>query len=54
MEAALKGVPGATFGVGLDHSIVSASVQAVVAVANRLIARRGTKADTAQAAPATA
>ncbi len=54
VEAALEGVPGATFGVGLDHSIVSASVQAVVAVTNRLIARRGAKADAVQAAPATA
>lgn len=44
VEAALEGVPGATFGVGLDHSIVNASVQAVVAVANRLIARRGAAA----------
>ncbi|CAM3680088.1 2-isopropylmalate synthase [Paracidovorax anthurii] len=54
VEAALEGVPGATFGVGLDHSIVSASVQAVVAVANRLLARRQAGGHAPQRAAATA
>jgi 2-isopropylmalate synthase len=40
VEASLHGLPGATFGVGLHHNIVTASVQAVVGVANRLLQRR--------------
>ena len=40
VEASLHGLPGATFGVGLHHNIVTASVQAVVGVANRLMQRR--------------
>lgn len=36
VEAALDGVPGSTFGVGQSANIVTASVQAVVSVANRL------------------
>ena len=36
VEAALEGVPGATFGIGLSHNILTASVLAVIAVANRL------------------
>ena len=41
VEAGLDGQPGATFGVGLHHNIVTASIQAVVSAANRLIARQG-------------
>ena len=40
VEAALEGAPGAGFGVGMSHNIVTASIQAVVSVANRLLARR--------------
>lgn len=39
VEAALEGQPGSTFGVGLHHNIVTASVQAVVSAANRLAQR---------------
>lgn len=38
VEAGLAGTPGATFGVGLDNNIVTASVRAVLSVANRLVA----------------
>jgi len=38
VEAGLAGTPGATFGVGLDSNIVTASVRAVLSVANRLVA----------------
>ncbi|GAA6119059.1 2-isopropylmalate synthase [Acidovorax sp. FG27] len=41
VEAGLDGQPGATFGVGLHHNIVTSSIQAVVSAANRLIARQG-------------
>ena len=40
VEAAMEGVAGATFGAGTSHNIVTASVQAIVSVANRLMARR--------------
>ena len=40
IEAAMEGVAGSTFGAGMSHNIVTASVQAVISVANRLIARR--------------
>ncbi|MDD0839537.1 2-isopropylmalate synthase [Curvibacter sp. HBC61] len=40
VEAALDGVAGAGFGVGMSHNIVTASIQAVISVANRLQARR--------------
>ena len=36
VEAAMEGVNGATFGAGMSHNIVTASVQAIVSVANRL------------------
>ncbi len=49
VEAGLDGQPGATFGVGLHHNIVTASVQAVVSAANRLIARKAQQAAAAQA-----
>ena len=39
IEAAMEGVPGSTFGAGISHNIMTASVQAVVSVANRLNAR---------------
>ncbi|GKT19781.1 2-isopropylmalate synthase [Acidovorax sp. SUPP2522] len=58
VEAALDGVPGATFGVGLHHNIVTASVHAVVSAANRLAQRRQTPspspAAASQAAPTAA
>ena len=38
VEAGLADTPGATFGVGLDSNIVTASVRAVLSVANRLVA----------------
>ncbi len=44
IEAALEGVPGAGFGVGMSHNIVEASVQAVISVANRLVRQRGAQA----------
>lgn len=40
VEAALEGVPGAGFGVGMSHNIVEASVQAVISVATRLVRQR--------------
>ena len=40
VEAGLEGVAGSTFGAGASHNIVTASVQAMVSVANRL-AQRG-------------
>lgn len=51
VEAALEGVAGSTFGAGASHNIVTASVQAIVSVANRLAQRRseGTRAATATA-----
>ena len=39
IEAAMEGVAGSTFGAGMSHNIMTASVQAVVSVANRLNAR---------------
>ncbi|GKS89431.1 2-isopropylmalate synthase [Acidovorax sp. SUPP2539] len=56
VEAALDGVPGATFGVGLHHNIVTASVHAVVSAANRLAQRRQAvpPAAASQAAPTAA
>ena len=39
VEAAMEGVNGATFGAGMSHNIVTASVQAIVSVANRLAHR---------------
>ncbi len=39
VEAAMEGVNGATFGAGMSHNIVTASVQAIVSVANRLAQR---------------
>jgi 2-isopropylmalate synthase len=44
VEAGMEGQPGATFGVGLHHNIVTASVQAVVSAANRLQQRRSAQA----------
>jgi len=41
VEAAMDGVAGSTFGAGSSHNIVTASVSAIVSVANRLMARRG-------------
>jgi 2-isopropylmalate synthase len=46
VEAGIDGQPGATFGVGLHHNIVTASVQAVVSAANRLQQRRRASAAT--------
>ena len=40
IEAALEGVPGSTFGIGLSHNILTASVLAAISVANRLTAGR--------------
>ena len=40
VEAAMDGVAGSTFGAGASHNIVTASVNAIVSVANRLMARR--------------
>ncbi len=39
IEAAMDGTAGSTFGAGMSHNIVTASVQAVISVANRLNAR---------------
>lgn len=52
VEAALEGVAGSTFGAGASHNIVTASVQAIVSVANRLAQRRseGVRAATIAAA----
>ena len=36
----MEGTAGSTFGAGMSHNIVTASIQAVVSVANRLNARR--------------
>ena len=47
VEAAMDGVAGSTFGAGASHNIVTASVQAIVSVANRLALRRQTAAETA-------
>jgi 2-isopropylmalate synthase len=41
VEAAMEGVAGSTFGAGASHNIVTASVQAIVSVANRLVQRGG-------------
>lgn len=53
IEAAMEGVAGSTFGAGMSANIMTASVQAVVSVANRLQARRvgqeETSADTTAA-----
>lgn len=38
VEAAMDGVAGSTFGAGAGHNIVTASVQAIVNVANRFAA----------------
>jgi len=40
VEAAMDGVAGSTFGAGASHNIVTASVLAIVSVANRLLLRR--------------
>lgn len=40
VEAAMDGVVGSTFGAGASHNLVTASVSAIVSVANRLMARR--------------
>ena len=45
VEAGFGGQPGAAFGVGLHHNIVTASVQAVVSAANRLLQRRHATAE---------
>ena len=49
VEAGFDGQPGAAFGVGLHHNIVTASVQAVVSAANRLLQRRQALAPRAMA-----
>ena len=54
VEAGLDGLPGATFGVGLHHNIVTASVQAVVGAANRLLQRRHAQGHQAPGARTTA
>jgi 2-isopropylmalate synthase len=41
VEAAMDGVAGSTFGAGASHNIVTASVLAIVSVANRLAERGG-------------
>jgi len=54
VEAALEGQPGSTFGVGLHHNIVTASVQAVVSAANRLAQREQPQPKQPKAAATTA
>ena len=49
VEAGMNGQLGAAFGVGLHHNIVTASIQAVISAANRLIARRQAAAQDAVA-----
>jgi len=44
VEAAVEGVPGSGFGVGMSHNIVEASVQAVINVANRLLRQQEMRA----------
>lgn len=41
VEAAIEGSPGCTFGVGLSHNILTASVLAVISVVNRLSGEAG-------------
>jgi 2-isopropylmalate synthase len=41
VEVAIEGVPGSTFGVGIDANIVTASLQAILAGVNRCLARLG-------------
>jgi 2-isopropylmalate synthase len=36
IEAAIEGVPGSRFGVGVDESIIAASLRALISAANRL------------------
>ncbi|WP_353234765.1 2-isopropylmalate synthase [Diaphorobacter ruginosibacter] len=56
IEAAMEGTAGSTFGAGMSANIMTASVQAVVSVANRLQARRAAErhasANAAEAAAA--
>ena len=40
VEAATEGAPGSTFGIGMSHNILTASVLAVISVANRLLASK--------------
>ena len=49
VEAAMDGVAGSTFGAGSSHNIVTASVLAIVSVANRLAQRRLSATPTAVA-----
>ena len=49
VEAAMEGVNGATFGAGMSHNIVTASVNAIVSVANRLAHRLPHQAGTTSA-----
>lgn len=41
VELAVDGIPGSTFGAGLDPNIVTASVRAILAGINRSLARAG-------------
>ncbi|MCA0187812.1 MAG: 2-isopropylmalate synthase [Proteobacteria bacterium] len=41
IEVAMEGVPGSTFGAGMDRSTVTASVRAIISAANRIRARQG-------------
>lgn len=44
IEVAMEGVPGSTFGAGMDRSTVTASVRAIVSAANRIRTRQGSAA----------
>jgi 2-isopropylmalate synthase len=41
VEMALESLPASTFGVGIDANIVTASIRAIIAGANRLLQRVG-------------
>ncbi|MDH5275703.1 MAG: 2-isopropylmalate synthase, partial [Gammaproteobacteria bacterium] len=41
VELAVDGIPGSTFGAGMDPNIVTASIRAIIAGINRNLARAG-------------
>ena len=41
VELAVEGIPGSTFGAGMDPNIVTASIRAILAGINRNLARAG-------------
>lgn len=45
IELALEGRPGSAYGVGIDANIITASIQALLSGANRLLAKRGAAND---------